>query len=549
MSASASGTPQGLRGSSRQPFMEELRKYLPALSLLFSALYAVGLFNTKFFLGDEGIATLGAWRISLGQVPYLDFFEIVPPASFLPLALAFKLFGVSVLVERAVVFSLALCLLFTADRLLRFFTTDWRARCLVAVTLGPFGVSYWPLPSHHWFADLFQLLALIALLAALRGGRPGSMGFTAGALSALACFSLQDQGAYFLLALALLFFPWVPDAARRRALLLSWVCGGLAVGGLFVVWLLPRTGWAPLWDQWLVFPVSRYKQITGNEGSFFAGWSGVLDVWTTGLAAHRPLYALASFISWSFVFCLPFLSLPLLLHAGWKKLLPFSEFGLLLSAWVAFFTTALHRWSLTNLIWAAPAFLIPLAWRLARSLSSESRGQRVLARIAFVLFAVGLVSYAGLLLLDSRGASSYPVRSRAGTLRSLVPEESAVLQEAVTAVEAHVPEGTPLFTTGYIPLVNFLTLTPPATRYNYFMYPAYHTDAQMEEVLRTVESRRTPFALLVKPLSADSRLDSYFLKKYRPIWSNPLVVLVERLPEEGVPPGPDQRGRGTTTAR
>lgn len=49
---------------------------------------------------DEGIVVYAAERILNGEIPYRDFWGIYPPGQFYTLALAFKLFGTSLLVER-----------------------------------------------------------------------------------------------------------------------------------------------------------------------------------------------------------------------------------------------------------------------------------------------------------------------------------------------------------------------------------------------------------------------------------------------------------------
>ncbi len=49
---------------------------------------------------DEGLATYGATRVLNGDVPYRDFWTIYAPGQFYTLALLFKIFGTSIIVER-----------------------------------------------------------------------------------------------------------------------------------------------------------------------------------------------------------------------------------------------------------------------------------------------------------------------------------------------------------------------------------------------------------------------------------------------------------------
>ncbi len=531
-------------------------RLLHLLLLFFAVAYILRLFNLKFVLGDEGVAALDAWRISSGQIPHRDFFEIVPPGSFLPLALAFKLFGVSVPVERSLVAVLALLLILSVDRLVSSYARDYWGRSLAVSVLIPFGVNYWPLPSHHWAVDLCQVAALVCLRHGLSSPHPASWGAAAGALCAAGCFCMQDQGAYLLAALALLFFPFVAAGSLRRRLFASWAAGGAAVAAAFALYLLPHVPLVQLARQWVSFPVSQYGRIPGNTGSFFAGWRAVLGFGSLGQVFADPFDNLSMIFSWTFVFLLPWLSLAVLLGLYLRKSLPRAELGLLAAGFAAFLGAALHRWSFTNLIWAAPVPLALAALGVSRSLASPSVSRRTLARLLLGGVVTSVLFYCASLMRDAGVARSFPVRARAGTLRSLVREESQILQEVVQAVEARVPEGTPLFTDGFVPLVNFLTLCPPPTRYNFVSYPVYHTESQAEEILGTLEGKQVRFALLMRPLRRENRLENYFLERFTPVWSNPVAVLLERRPGQPAqrpvpaPPAPSSPApTGAPTAR
>src|SRR5262249_48880510 len=51
-------------------------------------------------LYDEGLIATGASRIAAGAIPHRDFYTIYGPGQFYILALAFKFFGPSLLIER-----------------------------------------------------------------------------------------------------------------------------------------------------------------------------------------------------------------------------------------------------------------------------------------------------------------------------------------------------------------------------------------------------------------------------------------------------------------
>jgi hypothetical protein len=68
---------------------------------------------------DEGIATMGAWRVLRGEVPYRDFFAIETPLSFYVIAPLYALFGVSFTVGRVVAQILGIAMVLSVFRLSR----------------------------------------------------------------------------------------------------------------------------------------------------------------------------------------------------------------------------------------------------------------------------------------------------------------------------------------------------------------------------------------------------------------------------------------------
>ena len=76
---------------------------LIALAVFLAAcLYLWPLRDFVSFNADEGIILSDADRILRGQVPYRDFFSLYTPGSYFLLALAFKLFGQSLVVARSI---------------------------------------------------------------------------------------------------------------------------------------------------------------------------------------------------------------------------------------------------------------------------------------------------------------------------------------------------------------------------------------------------------------------------------------------------------------
>ena len=91
--------------SSGSPMVPERSRseLLIALAVFLAAcLYLWPLRDFVSFNADEGIILSDADRILRGQVPYRDFFYLYTPGSYFLLALAFKLFGQSLVVARSI---------------------------------------------------------------------------------------------------------------------------------------------------------------------------------------------------------------------------------------------------------------------------------------------------------------------------------------------------------------------------------------------------------------------------------------------------------------
>jgi 4-amino-4-deoxy-L-arabinose transferase-like glycosyltransferase len=71
-----------------------------ALIFLAAALFLLLTMDRKIGLYDEGLILTGAMRVATGEVPHRDFYANYGPAQFYIVALLFKVFGQSVLVER-----------------------------------------------------------------------------------------------------------------------------------------------------------------------------------------------------------------------------------------------------------------------------------------------------------------------------------------------------------------------------------------------------------------------------------------------------------------
>jgi hypothetical protein len=208
-------------------------------------LVALGMWSTLRGLGrplgpyDEGILLTDAYLVSLGQVPYRDFYSNYPPGAYLAIAALWKVFGVSVGVERALGILAHLGVAFGTGwvvGLMRGTRFSAATAGVVLVWLGWLGA-----PAYAWLLAL--ACAVLACGLAMRASATPSRGawIAAGsALGAVGCFR-HDLFVYFvagLLALAaaraLVTRRFAVTPSERSAL--GWITLGAAVP-LALVWL------------------------------------------------------------------------------------------------------------------------------------------------------------------------------------------------------------------------------------------------------------------------------------------------------------------------
>jgi hypothetical protein len=190
--------------------------------------------------------------------------------------------------------------------------------------------------------------------------------------------------------------------------------------------------------------------------------------------------------------------------------------------------TAARRWSLRNLDWAAPVLAVVVMWALARLLSDSRRGTRIAGWSLAALLTCCFGIYDASMIAVGGRADLPALTSRAGSLRSLNPDEVPPVQGLLDAVETFVPPGTPLFCKGFLPMVNFLTQRPNPTRFNIFLIPQYNTPLQATQVAADLEAHRVNFVVTEPGLDPTVPLDRYFQENFKPVWRNAAFVLAVR---------------------
>jgi hypothetical protein len=512
---------RGRKKSSTKPKSASLR-YLPHAFALLAVAAAVAHFRTQIDSNDEGIATMGAWRVLRGQVPYRDFFAIETPLSFYLVAPLYALFGVTFTVGRVVAQILGIAMVVCVFQLSRRFIRSSLFAAVPLAFLCQAGVGIFPFANHHWFADVFALAALVAASRALEDDwAPGW--WLAGAASALTLESLQDQGLLMLIALGIVAAV-VPPAGSRRQSLARFGGGALGAGLPLALMVLPRSGWAAAWHDLVYFPLTAYRATPGNAYGFLQPFGEILAQWTSGVWRQAPVYIASATVTSLALIVTP-LAAPVLILWAWRRRKGSkTAAALLLAGAGAFLLTAMHRWAPINLQWAAAPPALALGWWLQHEHDASPKGRvattavAVTLLLAFGLFGLGRIGQAW----DNRIWAD--VHSPAGLTRIPGPAIGQQIQEMIATVGQHVPQGEPLLVYGW-PNWGFATLHPCPVRWDGFAPPDFPPGRYTHDAIAEVEEKKVTW--IVTPVfeppteTHPDEWKTYLTGRYDLVWANP----------------------------
>jgi len=320
-------------------------------------------------------------RMALGQLPYRDYFKIVPPGTDLTYALLIKLFGAQMWIPNLLMASLAaitaLLMTLIASRLMR-----GAIIVLPGLLLASFILLASTDATHHWFSTIAILAALLVMMD---GNTLPSVAF-AGALSGVAACFTQSKGAVAVTA----FIVYLVAYANSRSEILSngrWkkslLLGGVAAGVFATVNLyFIQAASLRTWLYCLiVYPLRYYPSPTINN------WRVLID----GFPSHAGL------ITWA-VFSFVYATVPLVYFVflvGKRRL--FKKDGgerrdklqLVAMTGLAMFLAVASAPSLKRLATVSPPAMILLVWLLNRP-GKAVAGFRVLLASTAVALAIAI---------------------------------------------------------------------------------------------------------------------------------------------------------------
>jgi Dolichyl-phosphate-mannose-protein mannosyltransferase len=465
---------------------------------------------------DEGNTVVAAWRLLAGEALYRDVWQIQGPGTAYLLAAVFRLFGMTLTVERV------LKTLFLAATVAVLYRVH--RRFAVPAAAAASSLLFAVLTSHTAFlrpATPGLLFVLLAVLLGLRSlERPPGRGHALGAGLAVGTAALfrHDFGAYAVLALGSTFAlcgGGAKSRGRRVALL------GCGTGLVVLPALLALAGQGVLGDayaQAVVFAATRY--VENRRLPFFdvAAAAAVLLPIVGGLATVAV--------------------------RRWRGIVGIRDDAALLEALsgLFIFNYARLRPDPEHLN-PAIAFALPLGtYLVAALLASRNLRGRPRVRAAVVLAVIAVLVPIGVGHVR-RHVDGFRARAAA---KAGAPAPSPAraagwigfptdLAAALSFVEARVPEATPLFVGNERHdrvLINhtlfyFLADRPAVTRY-YNLHPGLATTSEVQqEIVRALGAKATPVVVTWRaPLwdepnatarAGASELDDFLRRRYQPV--------------------------------
>ncbi|MFN7971856.1 MAG: hypothetical protein U0166_05840 [Acidobacteriota bacterium] len=459
------------------------------------------LFDRGFYTLDEGSLLSISDRVARGDVLYRDVCSAIFPGIYYLLAAAFRIFGSSFGVERALGAAVYVATCLSLYALARRFATPPRAfaGALLFALSKP---AIFPL---HTVLNYSQVSFLFACLALVVASRTPSVkvAVATGALTSATGLFKQNYGLFLIITILALWWG-VRAVAPARLLLLSttFVAAGAMVTAPAIAFLIARGAWSEFWRNCVLGPVSVVP------GAYIVPWA--LRVPLASLARAPRVY-LPSTVGDLFLPQLehhvmhPFpLLVPIVVKMYYALPIAISIAAILAArraekerrgplAATGLFNLFLYlgiwpRTDYSHLTALSPVSSI-LAVALAGALPASARTRATAALLGF-----GVACSIAFTILVRAGVDT-PLPSPRGTLR-VGAETFRRMGHVLDAIERHVPAGEPLFVTPVDSSIYYMTGRRNPTRFDYLepvnvgAAESRETAARLERVAWIVASDR-----------------------------------------------------------
>jgi len=424
---------------------------------LITALLCAPFFRVVYGMADEGAILRGAELMLRGKKLYADFFEFLPPATYLLTTAWFALAGLSIASARTLAILTVVgiaCFTFLSSRQA---SKDAPLSAVLVCSWAMMSQWQWLQVSHHWFTTFFSMLAAWAALASLGQSQPRSSLWpvVAGLASGAAITTMQTCGLWVALATIIAF--------RTRSELLAYVLGLALIPAIVILYLVEQNTLAAAFDDVVIFAATQYASIQSVP---FGYGTSTLDY---PISYLFPLVAfLAIFIGIS----------------DWRTHLREHRFQLCIALALAGLVGCFPRPDVVHIGFGAPLALPLLAYcagPLVRRLSPPYRRAAIAATVVFYLPPV--VAYVNL-SNNAFHARAVPT-PRGDTIFASNQDMSKIIGRI-----AAIPPGESFFFYPFMPLLPFLTAREHVSKYDLFV-PWYTTPAQYQSACQSLVREAT----------------------------------------------------------
>ena len=416
--------------------------------------------HSILWFGDEGVVMRGADQILQGRVLYRDFFEFIPPGSFILTAAWLELFGntlfagrvmTTVLVSTIATLTYSIC--FQASR-------DKRLSAAIALLWVVSSQGVWTQVSHHWFSVCLATMATWAILKVVCSSTHQIRWMVvAGGASGLAGMTTPTMGA---LTMAAAMVALLGQSGRWTKL--AWFVAAGSVAPLILVgWTVWQGAIRDAWFDVIVVTGSRYTSIQPVPFGFGFWSQGVF------LVAMFPATGLLALLA--------------IARGGRQCLrdpmfLPCSAFA------VAAFMLCFPRPDVAHIGYVLPLDGPLFAWSVVRVVPTWPRAVRGIAGAMVGLTGLLTVLTYGLVARNAQGGVA--TRTAHGMVNIVDPLEGS---ELVARITGEPPDDT-FFFYPYMPLLPYLTARGQVAREDLFT-PQFTLPVQYAEACLAVTQRAT----------------------------------------------------------
>jgi hypothetical protein len=474
-------------GSEQAAFPEARTRLAPAKWRSFWWLLIVGLvttalclpfFRAVFFMGDEGVLLHGAERMLRGDRLYVDFFEFLPPGSFLLTEIWLRLAGISFVSARMLVVLTIVgiaCFTFLACH-----QVSKNALLSALLIMGWLIMSqgFWTQVSHHWFTTLFSMIAAWGALASVDAPqRQLRWPLIAGAAAGTAVMVTPHSGALVMLAGVTTFL----NLRRHRPELITYVLASALLPAALLAYVAEQHAFVAAFDDVIRFPVEHYASVNRVPFGFETS------------AQNFPL---------KFLFLFGAL-LTLIVGAGdWRGCVRDRRLHLCAAFGVAAFLGCFPRPDIVRISFVAPLACPLLAYTITK-LSEKW------------LLVAAMIGICGIPAL----AFSLSIRETMNRDAVVTPRGSVVFMTQPGAPKllaqiADTPSGDAYFFYPSMPMLQFLTAREDVSKYDVFM-AGYTTPSQYQAACLSV-MREASWVVIDRLWT-----DPDFLKYYFPAMLDP----------------------------